>query len=246
LTLPRILSFHINESTVAAQIRGNVNPYFGVYEEPTYLTTLEFEPISDAQWSAAIALMAAKAGIISRLLLQEIPENIEDTFAQLNLHLLPKSDAALHYHCSCPDWGDPCKHVAGLYYLIAAEIDRDPFLLFELRGLSRDKLFAELAKTPLGQVLSAELQLEQLPPQPVPTYFPTLKPTTADESPVTLRDFWQGAKRLPQTLEPLPQVGISGVAIKKQGDFPAFWGRSNSFLDAMETLYEQVKAKGLL
>ncbi|MBD0270206.1 MAG: SWIM zinc finger family protein, partial [Cyanobacteria bacterium Co-bin8] len=194
---------------------------------------------------AAIALIASKASLISRLLLNEIPDNIEDSFATLGLNLLPHSRKDFKANCSCPDWGNPCKHIAGVYYLVAAELDRDPFLLFELRGLSRAELHTELAKSPLGQALSAELQLEQRPPQPVTSYY--TRPQMAPAEPVTsLRDFWQGAKRLPQTMEPLPETRVSGIAVKKQGDFPAFWQRDNSFLEAMETLYDQVKNKGPL
>jgi uncharacterized Zn finger protein len=117
-----------------------------------------------------IALIASKASFISRLLLNEIPDNIEEEFALLGLNLLPRSRKDFDISCSCPDWGNPCKHIAGVYYLVAAELDRDPFLLFELRGLSRQDLHSELVKSPLGQALSAELQLAQRAPQSVSSY----------------------------------------------------------------------------
>jgi uncharacterized Zn finger protein len=238
----KVKSFGIKDGVVTAQVRGSVNPYFGVYKEPLYNTGIEFQPISSAKWSAAIALIASKASLISRLLLNEIPDNIEETVAQLGIHLLPHSRQDFKSHCSCPDWGNPCKHIAGVYYLVAAELDRDPFLLFELRGLSREDLHKELAKSPLGQALSTELLLEQHPPQPVASYY-THPATLSSEGVNELRDFWHGSKRLPQTIEPLPEAIVSGIAIKKQGDFPAFWHRDNSFIEAMETLYELVRTK---
>jgi uncharacterized Zn finger protein len=241
----KVKSFDIKDGVVTAKVRGSVNPYFGVYKEPLYTTTIEFQPISAAKWSAAIALISSKASLISRLLLNEIPDTIEDTFKQLNLHLLPGSRKGFTSVCSCPDYVNPCKHIAGVYYLVAAELDRDPFLLFELRGLSREKLLQELAKSPLGQALSAELQLEKQPPQPVKSYYAPLQTVSTDNC-SDLREFWHGSKRLPQTIEPLPQSPVSGILVKKQGDFPAFWDRDNSFIAAMETLYEQVKTKGQL
>ncbi|NEZ66427.1 hypothetical protein D0962_27325 [Leptolyngbyaceae cyanobacterium CCMR0082] len=241
----KVKSFDIEGGRVTAQVRGSVNPYFGVYKEPLYFTTIEFQPLSKAKWSAAIALIASKASLISRLLLNEIPDNIEDTFKQLNLNLLPASARDFKTSCSCPDYSNPCKHIAGVYYLVAAELDQDPFLLFELRGLSREELLRELAKSPLGQALSAELQLEQQPPKPVDSYYAPLE-TIKVPAKTELRDFWHGAKRLPQTMEVLPDNPVSGIPVKKQGDFPGFWDRDNSFIEAMETLYEQVKAKGQL
>lgn len=240
----KVTSFAIQDGIVSAKVRGSVNPYFGVYKEPLYTTTIEFQPISAAKWAAAIALIASRASLISRLLLNEIPDTIEDSFAVLGLHLLPHSQQDFAANCSCPDWGNPCKHIAGVYYLVAAELDRDPFLLFELRGLSREKLHAELAKSPLGQALSAELKLAQRPPQPASSYH-TRPTTTSGKTVDSLRDFWQGAKRLPQTIDP-PQTPVPGIPVKKQGDFPAFWQRDNSFIEAMEWLYEHVRTKGPL
>ncbi len=237
----KVKSFEIKDSTVTAKVRGSVNPYFGVYKEPLYTTKIEFEPISKANWAAVVALIASKASLISRLLLNEIPENIEDSFATLGLRLLPHSEDDFHTDCSCPDWSNPCKHIAGVHYLIAAELDDDPFLLFELRGLSREDLKTELAKSPLGQALSAELTLQEQPPESVETYY--TRPVTHAVKADSLRDFWQGAKRLPQTIESSESSGVSAVLIKKQGDFPPFWNRDNSFIEVMEEFYERVKTK---
>jgi uncharacterized Zn finger protein len=241
----KVKSFTIQDGVVTARVRGSINPYFGVYKEPLYTTTIEFQPISAAKWAAAIALIASKASLITRLLLNEIPDTIEDSFELLGLHLLPHSHKDLKTSCSCPDWDNPCKHIAGVYYLLAAELDREPFLLFQLRGLSKADLLRELAKSPLGQALSAELQLEQQHPQPTSSYYtrPQTVPVGTLES---IRDFWHGAKRLPPTIEPLPETLVTAIPIKKQGDFPPFWNRDNSFIEAMETLYEQVRNKGAL
>lgn len=237
----KVKSFDIDGSLVIAQVRGSINPYFDVYQEPLYNTVIDFEPISKAKWAAAIALMASKAGLISRLLLNEIPNNIEDSFHTLGLHLLPASRDDFHTQCSCPDYSNPCKHIAGVYYLIAAELDRDPFLLFELRGLSRENLKAELEKSPLGQALSAELSAQQKPPVPVEHYY--TQPQTQPVPNSSLKDFWQGKKRLPQTIEVASTAAVPAILVKKQGDFPAFWHRDNSFIEAMEGLYEYVRVK---
>jgi uncharacterized Zn finger protein len=237
--------FEIKDGIVAATVRGSINAYFGVYKEPLYITTIEFQPISAAKWAAAIALIASRASLISRLLLNEIPSNIEDSFTTLGLNLLPHGEKDFNAQCSCPDYGNPCKHIAGVYYRVAAELDRDPFLLFELRGLSREDLHKELAKSPLGQALSAELQLSQGSLKPAESYY--TRPVIVAAEPVErLQDFWHGTNRLPPTIEPLEKPLVAGIPIKKQGDFPAFWQRDNSFIEVMEDLYEQVRNKSPL
>ncbi len=241
----KVKSFDLDGNLVTAQVRGSINPYFGVHKEPLYHITIEFQSLSAAKWSAAVAEMASKASVISRLLLNEIPDDIEKTFQSLNLNLLPGSQKDFKTSCSCPDWSNPCKHIAGVYYLVAAELDQDPFLLFELRGLSRENLIKELSKSPLGQALSAELQSAQSTPQPAAAYYAPPE-TLPAQGETNLREFWQGKKQLPQTMETLSEKSVSAIQVKKQGDFPAFWHRDNSFIEAMETLYEQVKSKGQL
>ncbi len=238
----KVKSFTLQDGLVKAQVRGSVNPYFGVYKEPLYNTSIEFEPISKANWAAAIAFIASKASLISRLMLNEMPDSIEDAFAKLDLNLLPRSNSNFTTNCSCPDWSNPCKHIAGVYYLLAAELDQDPFLLFELRGLSRDDLQKELAKSPLGQALSAELTAQQTEPEPDTTYY-TQPITTLALEIEQLKDFWQGEKRLPQAINAPPSMGVSGILVKTQGDFPAFWPKDQSFLAIMEEFYDRVRDK---
>jgi uncharacterized Zn finger protein len=36
---------------------------------------------------------------------------------------------------------------------------------------------------------------------------------------------------------------VPAILVKKQGDFPAFWTRDNSFIAAMEGLYERIRSK---
>jgi uncharacterized Zn finger protein len=236
----KVKSFDLKDGIATAQVRGSINPYFGVYTEPTYITVVEIQPISASKWNAAISHIASKASFISKLLLNEMPDNIEDAFTPMGLHLLPNTRADFKTSCTCPDYSNPCKHIAGVYYLLAAKLDEDPFLLFELRGLSRSKLKQELARSPLGQALSAELESQISDPRPALAYY---SPHQSMELPtdLSLRDFWQGAKRLPK-LEPELQ-GVPAVLIKKQGDYPAFWDKDQSFIASMEELYERVRTK---
>ena len=238
----KVKSFEIKDGIVTAKVRGSVNPYFGVYKEPLYTTVVEIQPISAAKWAAAIALIASKASYISKLLLNEMPDTIEDAFLTLKLNLLPRKRSEFKTSCSCPDYGDPCKHVAGVCYLLAAEFDRDPFLMFELRGLSKTALQAELAKSPLGIALSAELSTQATSSAPIESYYTTPQ-AIALPSQTSLKEFWQSPKRFSALPEPSTQITVPAILIKKQGDAPSFWGKDTSFIGTMEELYERVKTK---
>ncbi|MFM6209856.1 SWIM zinc finger family protein, partial [Planktothrix sp.] len=179
---------------------GSINPYFGVYKEPRYNTTIEIKPISSSDWSKAIKVLSSKASFVSKLLMNEVPDNIEEVFSELGLHLLPQSQKDFKTSCSCPDWSNPCKHIAGVYYLVASQLDDDPFLLFELRGLSKDVLKAELSQSPLGQILSQELTTQEVSIQPSISFYTTVETEGVPEK-MSAREFWLGTHRLPQVVE---------------------------------------------
>jgi uncharacterized Zn finger protein len=45
------------------------------------------------------------------------------------------------------------------------------------------------------------------------------------------------------TLSPPAQSAVPAILVKKQGDFPPFWHKDQSFLAVMEDLYQRVKTK---
>lgn len=237
----RILKFSIDKALVSATVRGNVNPYFGVYKEPKYSIQIRLAPIPDKEWNKAIAALGSNAALVSQLLMGEMPERIDEVFGGMRLHLLPHSHKDFaQTDCSCPDYANPCKHIAGVYYRLAGMLDSDPFLLFELRGLSRERLHQALSKTPLGQVLVSMMDTQTQTLEPAESFF--TRPTPAAVLP-GYRDFWSGNKRLPTEIEPATPPVVSGILVRKAGDFPGFWERDNSFIEVMEDLYERVRGK---
>ena len=157
----RIIEYTLSKGTVTAKVRGSINPYFGVYKEPIYKTSITIKAITSDDWAKVIRQIASRADLITKLLMKEMPDTIEDVFSGLGLHLLPHSERDFVTSCSCPDWANPCKHIAGVYYLLASALDKDPFLMFELRGLSRDDLHTELIRSPLGKILASALEFRR-------------------------------------------------------------------------------------
>jgi uncharacterized Zn finger protein len=46
--------------------------------------------------------------------------------------------------CSCPDYANPCKHVAAVHYILGERFDQDPFMLFRLRGRTQEQVLEGL------------------------------------------------------------------------------------------------------
>jgi uncharacterized Zn finger protein len=236
----KVLSYEVAGNTVSARVRGSINPYFGVYKEPIYTISIELKRIPFATWEQALGGIATRASFVAKLLMNEMPDTIDEAFADLGVHLLPDSTNDLATYCSCPDWANPCKHVAGVYYLLAADLDSDPFLLFELRGLSRAALRHQLQASPLGRILSAELTPQEVSVVPDQSY--NTVPVSEPARELSHRDFWLGGRRLPD-FEPASRPPVPGLVIRRQGDYPAFWKKDISFIDVMDGVYERVRTK---
>ena len=121
---------------IAAKVTGS---------RPTpYTIKIELTQLSEAVWKKAITGMAAKAQFSAELLAGQMPKEIDEVFQAAGASLFPKQRADLQASCSCPDWGDPCKHVAATHYVLGEALDRDPFLLFELRGKTKERVLEAL------------------------------------------------------------------------------------------------------
>ena len=126
----------VKGGTVTAKVTGS--------RATPYKITIALTKLDEATWAAAMAGLARKAQFAAELLAGQMPEQIDDVFREAGVSLFPGRRADLATSCSCPDWGDPCKHVAATHYVLGEALDRDPFLLFELRGRTRDHVLDAL------------------------------------------------------------------------------------------------------
>jgi uncharacterized Zn finger protein len=126
----------VKNGKVGAKVTGS--------RDAPYDVEIRLSQLSDLQWDSAIAQMAAKAQFAAELLAGEMPREIDAAFRAAGSSLFPQQRAELVTECSCPDWGDPCKHVAATHYVLGEALDRDPFLLFELRGRTKEQVVSAL------------------------------------------------------------------------------------------------------
>ncbi len=242
----KVKQWDIKGGNVSAQMRGSINPYFDVYEEPTYHISVSLSQISKQQWDNIVLSLGKNAGAICKLMMNEMPDDIEQSFKTASEHLLPTSYNDFQVSCSCPDGSVPCKHIAGVFYRLAEQLDHDPFLLFQLRGLSHKQLHNQLAKSPLGEALLQSMQDVESTPPVQDSYFARPQKLKLPEQ-VSVRSFWQGVKpqiELTQQQTLSEQSVIPALLIKKGGDYPPFWDRDNSFIEAMESYYLALRKSG--
>ena len=142
-----------------------------------YKITIELTELSAPAWKKAIDGLAKKAQFSAELLAGQMPQTIDEVFVEAGVSLFPKQRADLKTSCSCPDWGDPCKHVAATHYVLGEALDRDPFLLFELRGRTKDQVLDALraARGGAGETPAKKAGKSKVAPEDATIEVPTVK-----------------------------------------------------------------------
>ena len=115
-----------------------------VHGRKTYNVTLGLPALTSAQWEKALDRIYQESRFVASLLAGEMPQGLDETFREAGASLYPRVPKELQTHCDCPDWANPCKHVAAVCYIMAEALDRDPWLLFDLRGLTKEQVLEAL------------------------------------------------------------------------------------------------------
>jgi len=122
------------------------------YARQGQLLSLDVQPglvvaqvLTEPQWAEVQHEIESTLRFASRLLAGEVPAELEAVFDRAGVQLLPRRWDDLRASCSCPDWENPCKHIAAVLYVLADRLDDDPWLLLLWRGRTRDELLAHLA-----------------------------------------------------------------------------------------------------
>ena len=217
----QVLSIDVGPGAVSASVQGS--------RKRPYRVSIEVATLQGPDWEKLRAVLAERPAFAASLLAGRVPENIEDAFANAGLSLFPSRHGDLETDCSCPDFSNPCKHIAAVYLLLGEEFDRDPFLIFRMRGIERDDLLGSDLR--MSAAASAWTD-PPLAPEPLP---------------VTPDEFWGreadwndyddliGPARVPEESAALP---------RQLGQFP-FWQGTEEFMPTMEAIYTRASQAGL-
>ena len=175
----QVMEFALGTGKVTARVQGS--------RPQPYNVSVTVLPLTTAQWREVESRLASQALFRARLLAGEMPDEIEQVFADCGTPLFPRSSRDLEMNCSCPDWEVPCKHLAAVCYVLAEAFDADPFAMLAWRGKARDDLLAALrGKTTAGPRSPGPEQ----PAVPGSPALAALADVTAPPLDKTLDDFW--------------------------------------------------------
>lgn len=221
----QVLDFKLAPGKVTARVQGSV--------PKPYSVSIEIKPFTDGAWDKVTEEMSRKAIFSAKLLAGEMPQNIEEAFDAAGMSLFPESSKDIRTDCSCPDSANPCKHIAAVYYILAEEFDRDPFMLFKLRGRTKDDIIGSLRKMRAADAQNL----------PEPDATPASEAGEQKEAPLPVEDFWSGGELESFSVNISPPE-VSAAVIKRLG-VPQFWDSKEDFNKKMGGYYEKISRRAV-
>jgi uncharacterized Zn finger protein len=181
--------------------------------------------LADAVWAQVIAELTRDTLAVATLLAGEMPAGIEAAFARADARLFVET-TELAAKCPCADGYRPCKHILATMYAMAARLDQEPLLLFELRGRSCATLLAAMRSRWEGEDDSAFAE-------------------THDSSPGLCADHYFGPIPLLDDFAVSYQAPLEDATLVRRLGKPAFARESEDIAEALTPVYQAITRHAL-
>ncbi len=139
-----VLHLEIQPGVVSAVVQGSA----------VYDVRVTVKPLAPPKWAALRGACAGHVASALEILQGKLSSAVMSVMTRPGDGMVPvKGDLGLS--CSCPDGAAMCKHVAAVLYGVGVRLDREPELLFTLRGVSMSELVTvatgALTRTPTSK-----------------------------------------------------------------------------------------------
>jgi uncharacterized Zn finger protein len=223
----QVINIDIKPGQVSSRVQGS--------RSTPYKVTIQLQPLSDRQWETVLDALTEQAIFAAQLLNGEMPPDVEEVFQAVKVLLFPAQRGDLTTTCSCPDWANPCKHVAAVYYLLGERFDEDPFLLFELRGRSQEQIIAALR----------ERRAAEAEPTPAPYVSDAVEAVEAPALDACLETYWHVGAGLEDLAFDITYPTVEMALLKRLGapNLPGWDARS--FRAQLTRVYDGVTLRAI-
>ncbi|MHB1317819.1 MAG: SWIM zinc finger family protein [Anaerolineae bacterium] len=226
----RVAHLEVQPGLVLAEVQSSANATQAPYR--VRMATVTF---TDAQWDRIIALMGQRAIYAAQLINGEMPEDIEAVFQTAGVSLFPASMHDLGAGCTCSEWPSACRHVVAVFCMLGEWIDSDPFLLFTLRGRTKEQIMSALRAQRAGQLDSETLQ-PQSAVEPGAMTDPRALPADLDE-------FWRLDSRLEEIQIRISPPEIEAELLKVLGELS--FVENQDVRAQLQEIYRRVSERAL-
>lgn len=121
----KIYDVRVDTNQVNAKVKGNYSPFYKTY--------LLFNPFPKGDKRVIIEFIDENPLILADIIHGKLSNKLLEFIKNNEIDIFRGFDMS----CNCYDFDGsyPCKHIAALYFALTTEIDKNPFILFGLRGL---------------------------------------------------------------------------------------------------------------
>jgi len=219
----QVLEINIEPGKVSARVQGS---------RPTpYKIAISVGQLTNLEWERVLTALAGQAIFAASLLNGEMPRDVETAFKAAKVSLFPETRHDLTTTCSCPDAANPCKHLAAVFYLLGERFDQDPFLIFRLRGRTREEVLSALRTRRAGEAAASAATAADKP---------------ADGRPLEelVASFWQEGAALDHFTVSIVAPEVGALLLKRLGA-PPLGQEANEMNIALTRTYAAVTSQAL-
>jgi SNF2 family DNA or RNA helicase/uncharacterized Zn finger protein len=131
-----VLEINFETGKIISRVQGN--------QKKPYQIIIKLKHFEEEEKTLITETISSNPFFISKMLSGIMPSELNEYLLTKKIKIFPDKWKDFQTVCSCPDYAVPCKHIAAVIYIIANEIDKNPFILFELRNYN---IKEELNKT---------------------------------------------------------------------------------------------------
>jgi uncharacterized Zn finger protein len=123
--------------------------------DDAWTVTVSVPPLDDPDAATFVELVGAESGRIAAMLAGQLPHALVEACEEAGVELLPYG-GELGSTCTCDSWLDPCPHALAVLTQVGWLLQEDPFVLLQLRGLSREAVLAGLHELAVGSAAAGD------------------------------------------------------------------------------------------
>lgn len=140
-----VIDLQVSEGRIEAVVQGS--------REMPYEVSVYIEPMGDEAFDALLDRCSVRADSLEALVVGDFPQEMKDQLTAGRDGIFPEP-AQIRFDCNCPDSALMCKHIAAAIMAVAPQLDADPLLLFELRGIDTQDLLKRSVEQKLNLMLA--------------------------------------------------------------------------------------------
>ncbi|MGK7958100.1 MAG: SWIM zinc finger family protein [Crocosphaera sp.] len=232
-----VLSIDFSGSEVFAKVQGTA-------PEP-YQVSLSLEPFTDEDWDFILQSLSEKAIFSAQLLSGKMPDDIERVFTDNGLSIFPFRLSDVNSRCTCPDKANPCKHIGAIYYQLAERFSEDPFIIFQLRGRSKEQILEGLRNLRQQQINQEEKASKPIK-ETVKNSKKIEEKINQENEPLDLKQFWTYSEPLDPSLVVIVPPTDNKTVLDVLGRIPLAYEEAKVVKDNLQQVYQTVSQQAMM